>query len=81
MPHNQLVEVTVPEDFIGKSVEIQIILVETEEPSGDVSPPKKGGLGRLVGSLSHLTPEQNEKIDRDLNEIPESSSALNDSLP
>lgn len=72
VPHNQRVEVTVPEEFIGKSVEIQVILVETNEPADVIEPPKKGGPGHLVGSLSHLTPEQNEKIDRELNELRDS---------
>lgn len=72
VPRNKSLEVTVPEEFIGKSVEIQVILVETEEPVDVVLPPKKSGLGHLVGKYSHFTPEQNEKIDRELNEMRDS---------
>lgn len=73
VPRNQVVEVTVPEAFNGKSVEIQVILVEADvDTPVETVPPKKGGLSHLVGKYSHFTPEQNEKIDRELTDLRDS---------
>lgn len=70
VPHNQIVQVTVPKEFNDRQVEIQVILVE--EPKEKATPKKKSGLGHLVGSLSYLSPEEKQKMDRELQEMRDS---------
>lgn len=70
VPHDQIVQVTVPKEFNDKQVEVQIMLVE--EPVEETKPKKKGGLGHLVGSLSHLSPEEKQRMDRELQEMRDS---------
>lgn len=70
VPHDQVVQVTVPKEFNDKQVEIQIILVE--EPTQEIASKTKSGLGYLVGKYKHYTKEQNEKIDHELKEMRDS---------
>ncbi|GAB4023041.1 hypothetical protein [Spirosoma koreense] len=87
VPHDQIVQVTVPEEFNNKTVEIQVILVDAaaanaalaENQTILIAPPtqekqhkKNGGLGYLVGSLSHLSSEEKEKMNRELQELRDS---------
>lgn len=71
VPHNQVVQVTVPEEFNDKKVEIQIILVEEPKTSKE-KPKQKSGLGHLIGSLSHIPLEEKERMNRELQEMRDS---------
>jgi ssRNA-specific RNase YbeY (16S rRNA maturation enzyme) len=70
IPHDQVVQVTVPKEFNNRQVEIQIILVE--EPKKKAKPKKKSGLGHLVGKYKHYTDEQNAKMDQEIKELRDS---------
>jgi hypothetical protein len=71
VPQNGKLTIDVPPAFNGQRVEV---LVLTEQPAA--KPAKKmgkrgpaqqtTGLETLVGKYKHYTPEQNEKIDREL---------------
>ncbi|TAE26637.1 MAG: hypothetical protein EAZ91_17225 [Cytophagales bacterium] len=73
VPQNGQLIISVPPAFEGQQVEVQLLLAQDVVKPKAKKQPKKGkkttGLGKLVGSLSHLTPEQNEKIDRELESI------------
>lgn len=71
VPHNGIVQVTVPEKFNDQEVEVQVILtVKTHEDAEQ--PRKKGGLGHLVGKYKHYTPEQNQEIEDELRDLRDS---------
>ena len=67
-----MVQVAVPEEYNEQEVEVQVILTTKEADKSTEQPTKKGGLGHLVGSLSHLSDEEKEKIDRDNQELRDS---------
>jgi predicted DNA-binding antitoxin AbrB/MazE fold protein len=74
VPQNGRISIEVPPAFEGKQVEVQLVLAQdvaapTKKRTKKLrkeQPQKTTGLEKLVGSLRHLTPEQNEKIDREL---------------
>lgn len=66
--HDGVVQVTVPEEFNEQPVEVQVILT-VRTPTDNVGTKQKAGLGHLVGSLNHLTQEQKEAMNRELQEI------------
>ena len=73
VPHDQIVQITVPKEFNDKQVEIQVTLVEKPIRKKPAKEEKKGsGLGYLVGKYKHYTAEQNEKIDAELKDIHDS---------
>jgi predicted ATP-dependent endonuclease of OLD family len=67
IPHDQIVQVTVPEEFNEKQVEIHVILVE--EPEAEAHPQAKSDLSHLVDKYKHYTKEQNEAIDQELSDL------------
>jgi hypothetical protein len=73
VPQNGQLIINVPPAFEGQQVEVQLVLAQDlvkPNPTKKKKPVQKTtGLEKLVGSLSHLTPEQNEKIDRELEAI------------
>lgn len=77
VPQNGRLSIDVPATFDGKQVEVQLVLAEdvATQPkkrtrkSGQKRQPKTTGLEKLVGKFKHYTPEQNEKIDRELTDI------------
>lgn len=73
VPHNGVVQVPVPDEYNEQEVEVQVILT-VKNTSGERSPasPDKGDLRHLVGKYKHYSPEQNEKIDRELRDLRDS---------
>ncbi len=70
--HDGVVQVTVPEEFNEQPVEVQIILTKADEFLKNTSPEPGSTLGTLIGKYKHFTPEQNAKIDHELNELRDS---------
>lgn len=72
VPHDQIVQVTVPKEFNDKQVEIQIILVdEAKEPAVEALHAKTT-LSRLVGKYKHYNKDQNEAIEKELRDLRDS---------
>ena len=70
--HDGVVQITVPEEFNEQPVEVQIILMKPDEFLKNTSPESDFTLGALIGKYKHFTPEQNAKIDHELNELRDS---------
>lgn len=70
VPRNGVVHVPVPEEFNDQQVEVQVIL--TVKAGEGEKKPKKSGLGHLVGSLSHLSVEEKDEMNRELKELRDS---------
>lgn len=71
VPQNGLLTIEVPTAFNGQRVEVQVTAYVPGKQAAKrgrkpKNPPVTTGLEKLVGSLSHLTREQGEKMDREL---------------
>ncbi len=73
VPQNGQLIINVPPAFEGQQVEVQLLLAQDLVKPKAKKQLKNGkkttGLEKLVGKYKHYTPEQNEKIDRELEAI------------